>query len=146
MKRVLAALTTLIIVAAVMVAAQTPTTIPRNRTQSNGMPPGWAAKNVAIPTQQPTPGPPVPQPSQAQKGRLAALARQAEQKASEAQAARDRYMIELLATLGELGLKPSETTVSFNEQGEPVFGRVAAARKPENRGPGNPDQKKGNNR
>lgn len=90
-------------------------------------------------TTPPSPAP-VTQPSPEQKGRLAALARLAEQKARDAEQARANYMIELLATLGELGLKPSETTVQFNEQGEPVFGRAEPANKPEKVLPNTPKQ------
>jgi hypothetical protein len=81
--------------------------------------------------QQPAPAKPtVAQPSAEQKARIMELAKAWQQKAQEAEAARDKYMIQLLSTLAELGLKPSETSIGFNEKGEPVFNRVEQAKTP----------------
>nr|AUN37446.1 hypothetical protein [uncultured bacterium] len=66
----------------------------------------------------------IAQPNAEQKAQIAALAKVWDQKAREADAARDKYMIQLLATLAELGLKPSETAVTWNEKGEPVFTHI----------------------
>lgn len=66
----------------------------------------------------------VAQPTAEQKSKLSALAKAWNQKLQEADSARKDYVMELLNTLAELGLKPSETSVSWNERGEPVFNRV----------------------
>lgn len=87
-----------------------------------------AVASIAL-AQQPG-SPSVVQPTTEQKAQLKALAQQWDQKAHEADAAKDKYMIALLATMAELGLKPSETSVSWNEKGEPVFSRVEAAKVP----------------
>lgn len=73
--------------------------------------------------------PSVAQPNAEQKARITELAKAWTQKAQEADAARDKYMIQLLATLAELGLKPSETSITWNEKGEPVFSRAEPAPK-----------------
>jgi hypothetical protein len=78
----------------------------------------------------PKPQPAVAQPSAAQKARIQDLARVANLKAQEAKMAQDQLMIEVLSTLAELGLKPSETSLTFNEKGEPVFQRVETAKAP----------------
>lgn len=69
--------------------------------------------------------PPVPQPTAEQKARLIDLARTWDTKQREAESARDKYTIQLMATLAELGLKPSETVVTWKD-GEPVFSKVPA--------------------
>lgn len=131
MKRT-AALIVLLLLAVLAVGQQT---IPRNRAESNGMPPGWTARNVEIPTQRPSPKPtpaplgPVTQPNNGQKQRLAALFRQMQQREQAAIDAREQYTTELQKTLGELGL-PADTTVKWNGD-DPTFGRID--RKPENR-------------
>jgi len=73
---------------------------------------------------------PVAQPTAEQKAQITALAKAWEAKAREADAARDKYMIQLLATLAELGLKPSETSISWNDKGEPVFTRIEPTKPP----------------
>lgn len=75
----------------------------------------------------------VAQANAEQKAKLAELAKAWDGAARAADAARDKYLIQLMATLAELGLKPSETTVTWNEKGEPVFNHVAptTAVKPE---------------
>lgn len=85
----------------------------------------------------PRPTATVPQPTTEQRAQLKELARTWETKIREADAARDKYMIALLGTLAELGLKPSETTVTFNDKGEPVFNRAEQAKTP----PVKPDAK-----
>jgi hypothetical protein len=77
--------------------------------------------------QQKPPAPTVAQPTAQQKAQIMELAKAWEKKTQEADAARDKYMILLLATLAELGLKPSETSVTWNEKGEPVFIRTPVA-------------------
>lgn len=75
-------------------------------------------------TPQPAGKPAVTQPNAEQKAKLAELAKAWEAQARAADAARDKYLLQLMATLAELGLKPSETTVTWNEKGEPVFNHV----------------------
>jgi hypothetical protein len=75
-----------------------------------------------------TPKPAVSQPTAEQKARLQELARVANLKAQEAKSAQDQFMIALLSTLAELGLKPSETMLTWNEKNEPVFQRVEQAK------------------
>lgn len=72
--------------------------------------------------------PQIPQPTAEQKAKLSELVKVWDQKVREADTARDKYLIQLMATLAELGLKPSETTVNWNAKGEPVFGRAEAAK------------------
>lgn len=79
------------------------------------------------PTPAPTVTTAVAQPTAEQKANLRELAKQWDQKAKEADSARDKYMIALLSTLAELGLKPSETSITWNN-GEPVFNRVEQAK------------------
>ena len=75
--------------------------------------------------QQPTnPTPTTAQPNAEQKARLKELASTWERKVKEADAARDKYLLELMSALAELGLKPSETAITWNDKGEPVFTRV----------------------
>lgn len=64
------------------------------------------------------------QPTAEQKAKLTALVRAWDQQLKEAESARKDYVMELLNTLAELGLKPSETSVTWNDKGEPVFNRV----------------------
>lgn len=88
----------------------------------------WAAQ-----AQTPTPGAkliPIAQPNAEQKARLVDLARAWDKEQAEANIARDKYMIGLLATMAELGLKPSETVVSWTDKGEPVFNRTEQAKTP----------------
>lgn len=73
---------------------------------------------------------PVAQPTAEQKSKLAELARTWEQKNREAEAARDKYLIYVFSTMAELGLKPSETSISWNDKGEPVFKHVEQAKTP----------------
>lgn len=74
--------------------------------------------------------PSIAQPTAEQKVQITALAKAWEQKAREADAAKDKYMIQLLATLAELGLKPSETSITWNDKGEPVFTRIEPTKTP----------------
>jgi len=74
--------------------------------------------------------PAVAQPNAEQKARITELAKQWDTAVKAADAARDKYMIQLLATLAELGLKPSETSISWNEKGEPVFSRIEPTKAP----------------
>jgi hypothetical protein len=66
----------------------------------------------------------VAQPTAEQKAKLAELAKTWENQARAADNARDKYLIQLMATLAELGLKPSETSVTWNDKGEPIFNRI----------------------
>lgn len=83
---------------------------------------------VTAPPQTPT-----AQPNVAQSARLISLRYTWEQRQKDADSARDKYIIELYSTLAELGLKPSETRVSWNEKGEPVFSRVEKPAEKENK-------------
>lgn len=113
--------------------------VPRHSPNFDGLPPGWRRDPLDTRVQQPRPTPApralVPQPNNGQRARLVALRNQWEQRQQEADAARERYMAELSTTFAALRLNAKETTVSKNAQGEPVFGRIAAERKPENRLP-----------
>jgi hypothetical protein len=79
---------------------------------------------TAASAQAKSPKPDVVQPNAEQKAKLIELARNWEAQAREADAARDKYLIALMGTLAELGLKPSETAITWNEKGEPVFNRA----------------------
>lgn len=72
--------------------------------------------------------PAITQPNAEQKARLTELARTWDRESREAETAKDKYIIALVSIMAELGHKPSETTVSWNAQGEPVFARVEAAK------------------
>lgn len=72
----------------------------------------------------------IAQPSAEQKANLTNLAKSWEKKAIEADSAKDKYIIALLAIQNELGLKSSETAVDWNEKGEPVFRHVPPTVKP----------------
>lgn len=87
-----------------------------------------ARAQTPISLKAPTPTTPVAQPNADQKARLAELAKAWEQSQRDADSKRDKYLIQLMATLAELGLKPSETSVTWNEKGEPVFNRVEQAK------------------
>lgn len=76
------------------------------------------------------PQPTIAQPNAEQKARIQELVRIANLKAQEAKTAQDQLMIAVLSTLAELGLKPSETSMSLNEKNEPVFQRVETAKTP----------------
>lgn len=87
---------------------------------------GWTVNTTKL-QQNPAPETPKPaatQPTAEQKAKLTALAKAWNQKLQEADSARKDYVMELLNVLAELGLKPSETSVTWNEKGEPVFNRV----------------------
>ncbi len=73
---------------------------------------------------------PVAQPTAEQRAQIATLARAWEKETREANAARDKYVIALLSTLAELGLKPSEIVVTWNSKGEPVFSRAEPSANP----------------
>lgn len=84
---------------------------------------GFVATRAQTPTAKPNQQTST-QPTVEQKARLGALVRAWDQKLKEADSARKDYILELLNTLAELGLKPSETSVTWDDKGEPVFNRV----------------------
>lgn len=83
--------------------------------------------------------PTVPQPSAEQKARIVEAAKAWEIKQREADTAKDKYAIVLLNTLAELGLKPSETSVRFDDKGEPSFQRIEQAKTPAKSVPPKPE-------
>ncbi len=84
---------------------------------------------VIVAAQDPKPVAPtsVQQPTAQQKQALKEAAETYRQAQSAADQARDKFTIQLLNTLAELGLKPSETKLDWDQSGLPTFSKISPA-------------------